>query len=49
MPSKASLLMKYLIQHQKWSDSYSLELSGMREEDKDLQTVVNYNFDLIDK
>lgn len=49
MPPKAAFLMKHLLQHQAWSDTYRLELKGMREEDMDTQNCVNRNFSLIDE
>ncbi|XP_053406773.1 WD repeat-containing protein 11-like [Mercenaria mercenaria] len=48
MPPKGAFLMKHLLQHQAWSDQYTLELQGLREEDKDIQNCVNKNLKLID-
>ncbi|WAR21719.1 WDR11-like protein [Mya arenaria] len=38
MSSKGMFLMKYLLQHQKWAETYQLKLTGLREEDKSIET-----------
>ncbi|XP_052771962.1 WD repeat-containing protein 11-like [Mya arenaria] len=49
MSSKGMFLMKYLLQHQKWAETYQLKLTGLREEDKSIETGVNKNLSLIDR
>lgn len=49
MSPKAMFLMKYMLQHQKWAESYKLELEGLKEEDKELQELINRNLKLIDR
>lgn len=39
--SKASSLLKCLLQHQPWQDQFSFTLDGFRDEDKELQSTVN--------
>ena len=41
MSSKASALLKCLLQHEPWQDTFSFTLEGFREEDKELQKAVN--------
>ena len=49
MPGKASLIMKYMLQHQRWSDLYTIELKDLRAEDKMVQDTVNKQLNLIDR
>ncbi|KAK7498382.1 hypothetical protein BaRGS_00010336, partial [Batillaria attramentaria] len=45
--SKASALLKCLMQHQPWQDQFSFTVDGFREEDKDLQKTVNNHLTLM--
>ncbi|XP_076467443.1 WD repeat-containing protein 11-like [Babylonia areolata] len=46
--SKASALLKCLLQHQPWQDSFCFLVDGFREEDKELQKTVNTHLALMD-
>ncbi|XP_078310578.1 WD repeat-containing protein 11-like [Crassostrea virginica] len=45
---KGSLMMKYHLQNQPWNSEFSLKLEGLRPEEKNLQTAVNKQIDLLD-
>ena len=46
---KGSLMMKYHLQNQPWNSEFSLKLEGLRPEEKNLQTAVNKQIDLLDR
>ncbi|XP_071090050.1 WD repeat-containing protein 11-like isoform X1 [Haliotis cracherodii] len=48
LPPKSSQLMKCLLQHQPWTEEFNLSLEGMREDDLDVQRIVNAQIQLID-
>lgn len=48
VPSRGSLLMKYMLQHQPWNEQYQTKLDSLREEDKSVQEIVNSQMELID-
>ncbi|XP_078312770.1 WD repeat-containing protein 11-like [Crassostrea virginica] len=45
---KGSLMMKYHLQNQHWNSEFSPKLEGLRPEEKNLQTAVNKQIDLLD-
>ncbi|KAJ8316897.1 hypothetical protein KUTeg_004801 [Tegillarca granosa] len=49
VPSRGSLLMKYMLQHQPWNEQYQTKLDSLREEDKSVQEIVNSQMELIDR
>lgn len=47
LSSKASMLLKCLMQHQPWQEKFSCSLEAFREEDKELQKTVNSHMALM--
>lgn len=47
LPSHGSLLMKTFLQNQTWNEKYTFKLTGMRDEDQEIQNSVNKQLKLI--
>ena len=49
LPPKASMTLKYLLQHQPWNKEYSLQLEGLSEENNEIQMLVNEQLEIMDR
>ncbi|CAH1783668.1 unnamed protein product [Owenia fusiformis] len=48
LPPKVGLTLKYTLQHQPWNSKYTLQLSNLPEECKDMQALVNDQLALLE-